>query len=168
MSRGGARVWGNAHPAAQLTDKRVIRYRNLVRSGKATVGELAEREGCSHGRISMAVRGATWAHLNDIAPPVPGGSRRPAVRSAPAAPARKQAGSARKQVAPARKQAAPARKQGTPVRKQAVSARKQAAPVRKQAAPVRKQAAPARKQAAAPRKRPAAAKKTARTKTARR
>jgi len=84
VSRGGARVWGNAHPAAQLTEKRVIRYRALVRSGKATVGELAAKEGCSHGRISMAVRGETWAHLNDIAPPVPAAQRRAAQKAAPA------------------------------------------------------------------------------------
>lgn len=84
MSRGGARVWGNAHPAAQLTERKVIRYRELVRSGKATVGELAAREGCSHGRISMAVRGETWAHLNDVAPPVPATPRRPVRKAAPA------------------------------------------------------------------------------------
>ena len=78
MSRGGARVWGNDHPAAQLTEAKVIRYRNLVRSGKATVGELAAKEGCSHGRISMAVRGETWQHLNDIAAPVPAVQRRTA------------------------------------------------------------------------------------------
>ena len=78
MSRGGARVWGNAHPAAQLTEKKVIRYRALVRAGKATVGEIAAKEGCSHGRISMAMRGETWAHLNDVAPPVPGRPRGPA------------------------------------------------------------------------------------------
>ncbi len=85
MSRGGARVWGNDHPAARLTDKKVIRYRNLVRSGKATVGEIAAKEGCSHGRISMAVRGETWQHLNDLAPPVPTTPRRTAAEVAQAA-----------------------------------------------------------------------------------
>lgn len=68
--RGGARVWGTKHPAAQLTERQVIRFRRLVRDGKATVGELAAQEGCGHSRISMAVRGQTWAHLNEVAPPV--------------------------------------------------------------------------------------------------
>ena len=73
--RGGVRVWGKNHPAAQLTEQQVIRFRRLVRTGKATVGELAAEVGCGHARISMAVRGQTWAHLNEVAPPVPGGSR---------------------------------------------------------------------------------------------
>ncbi len=73
--RGGMRVWGTNHPAALLTERQVIRFRRLVRTGKATVGELAAEEGCGHARISMAVRGQTWAYLNDVAPPVIGGSR---------------------------------------------------------------------------------------------
>lgn len=68
--RGGARVWGAKHPAAQLTERQVIRFRKLVRDGKATVGELAAETGCGHSRISMAVRGQTWRHLNEVAPPV--------------------------------------------------------------------------------------------------
>ena len=68
--RGGARVWGGKHPAAQLTERQVIRFRRLVRDRKATVGELAAEVGCGHSRISMAVRGETWAHLNEVAPPV--------------------------------------------------------------------------------------------------
>jgi hypothetical protein len=68
--RGGARVWGAKHPAAQLTERQVIRFRKLVRDGRATVGELATETGCGHSRISMAVRGQTWRHLNEVAPPV--------------------------------------------------------------------------------------------------
>ncbi len=153
MSRGGARVWGNAHPAAQLTEKRVIRYRELVRNGKATVGELAAKEGCSHGRISMAVRGETWAHLNDVAPPVSGVQRRTAAKTAPAATRGRTKTAAKSPARAAPKPAAtPAAKRSTKVAPKLVakaaakSAAKRAAPRAAKPA-ARGKAAPARKAA---------------------
>jgi hypothetical protein len=60
--RGGLRVWGEDHGAAKLTESIVVRCRQRARGG-ASVKELAERYGVSHGAMSMAISGATWRHL---------------------------------------------------------------------------------------------------------
>jgi hypothetical protein len=65
----GGRARGEGHHRCTVKEYEVIEMRELRRSGHRII-DIASRFGLSHGAASHAIKGRSWAHLNDIYPPV--------------------------------------------------------------------------------------------------
>lgn len=63
MARDGTRLFGELNPNSTLTEKKVVRIRQLFSSGKHTVTGLAKLFNLRKQLVSSVITRRTWAHL---------------------------------------------------------------------------------------------------------